>query len=325
MSRKHTAPTAFAVFAVGLALAAPLHAAPSDDAEASFTSALAAYDRAEYDEALRNFERAYALKPSYKLLYNIGLTQMARGDAARALDAFEGYLQQGGGKVPAARSNELKGTCANLRRKVGELVVESPSPGVTYTLDGSALDASALSRPVRANPGEHWLCRSNPEGEPTCRVARVLAEQRTTMRIAAPTSGALPSAPASQPVSPVGPTNPADSGPRGSNDTARWLAWSGAGVLAASAAVTGVLALGARSDEKDAENTRGITRGELDSAHSKTSQLALATDLLLAGAAVTAGVALYLQLSSPHDESGAARSSARLELKPTGVDFALRF
>lgn len=308
-------------FGLVLALSAVLspHAhADSGEAEASFASALAAYDRGEYEEALRAFERAYSLKPSYKLLYNIGLTQMARGDAAHALDAFEQYLREGGEEIPGPRKNELRETQATLNKKVGEIVIEGANTDESYTLDDERLASARVLSPLRVNAGNHALCRANATGSPSCRTVHVLAQQRSTLRLAA----LAPRLDAE--AAPSSTRNDAPPEPQ-SDHTWRVVAWSGAGALAAGGVLTGVLALNARGNEKDAEHTRDITRAELDDAHSKTQRFALATDLLFAGAIACTGVALYLQLSSPDAENGASRTSAHVLFKPGGVDFSLHF
>jgi len=298
-------------------------AAGNSEAESAFNDAVHAYDRGAYTDALSGFRHAYALKPSYKLLYNIGLTEVALGDSARALDAFEGYLAGG---VPAARASEVHDAIAKLRTKVGELTLAASEAKSAITVDETALPADAALRPIRVNVGEHRVCatKSGTGSTARCQALSVEPESRIALTFPEPASGsgsASASASASVSTAPAQPSDATD-GQRGDR---RWLAWAAAGAFAAGATVTGVLALGAHSDQKVAEKQQGITRTELDQAQSKTQHLALATDLLLAGAAVSTGVALYLQLSSSRHRSEAPRSSARLILKPSGVDFAFRF
>lgn len=74
--------------------------------------------------------------------------------------------------------------------------------------------------------------------------------------------------------------------------------------MGASAAVTGVLALGARADEREAKERRGVTSDELGDKHDRTRAFALATDILFAGTAVAAGVSLYLTLRPAPSAAG---------------------
>jgi hypothetical protein len=83
-----------------------------------------------------------------------------------------------------------------------------------------------------------------------------------------------------------------------------WIAWSVTGVLGASAAVSGLLALSAHSDEKAAHVRQGVTHEDLQAARDKVENRALATDILLAGTIVSAGVSTYLTF-----RTGSARES----------------
>ncbi len=305
----------------------PARAFASDhegDAETSYRSAIAAYDQHDYADALQGFQHAYSLKPSYKILYNIGLSEVALDDSAHALDAFEGYLREGAGKIPDARVSELKQTIAKLKAKVGEISITEPDEAARVTLDGQALSSAALGGPVRVSPGAHRVCATDRAGSEQCQSVRVSAGAESALVFAegpaqpspAETSGKTPRAepPAREP--------PRDAARETRSHAGRWIAWSAAGAFVAGAAVTGVLALNAHSDEKNVEKTQGISTADLDRAQDKVSHLALATDLLLAGAAVSAGIGLYLQLSSNEDESP---KTAVLAVGPARVDFALRF
>ncbi|MEM6958654.1 MAG: hypothetical protein AAF645_23430, partial [Myxococcota bacterium] len=65
----------------------------SEEARGFFLAGRAAYDAGRFEEALERFETSYELSGRPVLLYNIGLAaDRARRDA-RALEAYEGYLE----------------------------------------------------------------------------------------------------------------------------------------------------------------------------------------------------------------------------------------
>ncbi|HVJ91556.1 MAG TPA: hypothetical protein VM580_17255 [Labilithrix sp.] len=72
----------------------------------------------------------------------------------------------------------------------------------------------------------------------------------------------------------------------------------GAGAFAVGATVTGLLSLDANSDLKALRNKLGVTRAELNDQESKLQTLGIATDVLIGAAVITAGVTLYLTLTS---------------------------
>src|SRR4026208_2260108 len=67
---------AFVVPASGLAQSPPSEeprASKTDEARARYERGLKLYSDGAYDAARSEFERAYAIAPTYKVLYNIGL------------------------------------------------------------------------------------------------------------------------------------------------------------------------------------------------------------------------------------------------------------
>jgi hypothetical protein len=100
-----------------------------------------------------------------------------------------------------------------------------------------------------------------------------------------------------------------------------WLAWGITGALGISAGVTGVVALGAHADQQDLKARAGVTPEQLTGARDKVTNWALATDVLLAGTAVAAGVSLYLTLRAP-DEAG---HDTALSVGPSGLTLRQRF
>ena len=110
--------------------------AASDDkkAEAAFNRGVAAHKSGKMDEAVQAFRRADALKPSWKLQYNIGQCEAALRRYGLAIEAFEMYLGQGGDEVPKQRQDEVLKELDRMRRMVGTIVVRG-QPGVDVYVD----------------------------------------------------------------------------------------------------------------------------------------------------------------------------------------------
>lgn len=75
----------------------------SPAARAAFEQGRDAYDRGRFGEALEHFERAYALSPHPKLLYNIGRSADSDGQVERAVSAYSSYLSA----FPTAENREF--------------------------------------------------------------------------------------------------------------------------------------------------------------------------------------------------------------------------
>jgi hypothetical protein len=95
-----------------------------------------------------------------------------------------------------------------------------------------------------------------------------------------------------------------------------WIGWAITGAFAVGTGVTGVLALRASSDLKTKIGTLGVSQQDIDSAHSKTTALGIASDVLLGATAVAGGVSLYYTLRTPSTDSAAARPSTTVALSP---------
>ncbi len=95
------------LFAGLLLHASPLlgQASPDSTAEARarFQAGLAAAQEGDLAAALGAFEAAYAIRPHYSVLYNIGRAYAGLGKHQQAVLAFERYLQEAGARLEAAR------------------------------------------------------------------------------------------------------------------------------------------------------------------------------------------------------------------------------
>ena len=64
-----------------------------------FDQGIVYYQKGQFEKAAIAFERAYELKPSYKILYNLALAEVELEHFSQALVAFEKYLRDGGSKL----------------------------------------------------------------------------------------------------------------------------------------------------------------------------------------------------------------------------------
>jgi hypothetical protein len=110
------------------------------------------------------------------------------------------------------------------------------------------------------------------------------------------------------------PTTPVEPPPR----TIPWVGWVITGAFAVGTGVTGGLALSASSDLKTKIGTLGVTQQEIDSAHSKTVALGIASDALLGATAVAAGLSLFFTLRTPSAETARKEPHPTVAIAPAG-------
>lgn len=134
-------------------------------AKIAFNEAVEHFNSERYAEADEAFRQAYRLKPSWKLLYNIGQCEAALKRYGRAYEAFESYLLKGGDDVPSDRQESVRQELSRLRDLSGELEVLGPDRAKvlvddiergTTPLPGRIRVAGGLHQ-IQVIPGEETL------------------------------------------------------------------------------------------------------------------------------------------------------------------------
>ncbi|MBN2526657.1 MAG: hypothetical protein JXR76_09695 [Deltaproteobacteria bacterium] len=126
-------------------------------ARAAFTEATILYKDRKFDASARKFNEAYLLKPSWKLLYNIGQAEASAKRQGLAIAAFEKYLTEGGDEIPVARRDEVLREVERLRLIVGAIELEAPN-GYQVVVDGIVRGTTPLVGRLRvAASQEHVI------------------------------------------------------------------------------------------------------------------------------------------------------------------------
>ncbi len=125
----------YAIFFFALSLSLPVTHAVADEALDTFKTAKKEYKKERYLEAARLFRKAYDLKPSWKLLYNIGQAEAAAKRYGLALEAFERYIAEAGDEITKKRQDEVRNEIDRLRDIVGLLEIKTHD-GAEISVDG---------------------------------------------------------------------------------------------------------------------------------------------------------------------------------------------
>ncbi len=291
------------------ALSSSLPAA-ADEASTHFQRGVELYSEADYRAALGEFRRAYELEPRFQVLYNIGMTEYQLLDYAAALQALERYLRDGGGEVPAAKRGEVERELGKLRSRVAKLEILSNVSGAQVTIDDAAVGTTPLPAPVLVSAGRRRVTVSAPGRTSASTMVDVVGGDTRKISVELQVSSDANPSSSTQPSS----TTPVEAPPR----SIPWVGWILTGAFAVGTGVTGGLALSASSDLKTKIGTLGVTQQEIDSAHSKTVALGIASDALLGATAVAAGLSLFFTLRTPSAETAHARPPTTVALAPAG-------
>jgi hypothetical protein len=299
-------------------VAATAHADPKvDEARSHLQSGAQLYDENNFRGALVEFQRAYELAPSFKILFNIGQVEMELQDYAGALRAYTRYLKEGGPDVPADRAAQVNGEIERLKGRVGFLVIQTAA-GAQVLIDDVQVGYAPLPEPVAVGAGQHRVTVVVGGRDPVTRVFDVAGRENVTAALVTE-----PSAPArtAKPVAPIAAARP-EPGPK--STTPVYVAWS---ITAAFAAGAGVFAFLAHDDENDLSKLRAsypVTADQLASQRTRTVRDAAITDVLTGAAVVSAGFALYFTVTRLGHDAPKERA-VELRVAPTGISVAGRF
>lgn len=282
-----------AALLAGLIVAAAAHPAAGDaeeDARIHFQQGVELYEQGDYEAAAIAFSRAYELKPSYRILFNIGQAEAELKHYALALDAFTRYLAEGGDAVPPERLTKVKGEIKRLNALVGMLYVECPVEGARVKVDAEARGETPLTGPIFVDIGKHEVTVEHGARELLREVVRVAGGQRVQLEVAVADDDADPPDEGGAGPEPGGP--PADDGPE------RVWTWVALGVGGAAAIAGGAIGGAAMSRRKALVADDCVDKHCYESSESEADEieaLNLTADVLfgVAAAGIVTGIVLF--------------------------------
>lgn len=304
---------ALLVTMTSMAIPSVSFAADDEGAEAAFKRGFELFEEGNYQAALVEFKQAYKMSPNYKMLYNIGLVSKQLNDYAGALDAFTRYLNDGGTNVVVSRRVEVNQEIQKLRNRVAQVSIKVDRPGAEISVDGASVGTSPLATPLTLNIGRvRVAARLNDRTDE--KVIELIPGQSMAVDLRVGTQAIVKDEkkPEQEDKSPKFP----------------WAPWAITALVGGGAVVTGVLALGAKSDYDKKENQYGVPKSELDSASSKTSTFGLVTDILLGCTVIGAGVSTYFtvkwvkekkQFDSEQKKENQKSGTVQLGVSPFGA------
>jgi len=300
---------AASVLSLSLAALSPLgaHAQSADSSEASaddveqarkhFGQGLKLYKDGDFDAALVQFERAYAVKPNFKVLYNIAQCYFELHQYVEARDTLSRYLKDGAGAIESERQTAVQTDLSELQRRIAHLTLQVNVAGATVFVDGKKAGTTPLSAAIDVNEGQRTISVETPDRGSKQRIVRVAGGEEQTVSLDFAAQASAPSAATSSPKT-------ESARPQASRGLGAgfWVTGGLALALGAGTGVTGYLAFKAQDDRDKDLRRFGVTARELDDSRDRAKTLALTTDILAGSAIVCAGIATVLLVT--HDSGG---------------------
>ena len=284
---------------------------------------------AKYEEAYREFHTAYDHSPSYKILNNIALCSLFLERDGEAIDAYERYLAVAPkDEIPSNKRLQIDSDLKRLKAGLVKLTIKVNPATVTLVDEREAVKGNNVSNhysvttgelSLGIHPGSHRITLS-AEGytpqtwELEAAPASTHAREFKLVALAAP-----PDNPASPAATSAAKTNLAVAAPpetpKTKTPTMVYVSAVATGLFAASATVTGLLALSKKSD-LETLNKDETNHNQAVSAHDDAKRYALFCDISLGATVLAASATAYFYFTAPKAEKPAISAKPRVQVAP---------
>jgi tetratricopeptide (TPR) repeat protein len=267
--------------------AADPSAAAKDEARKRFDQGLSLFEDGDFRLALIEFERAYAVVPDYRVLYNIAQVNIQLGRYAKARSVLEEYVEKAGDALPESRAAGVKDDLKMLAARTAHLNITSTPPGAEIILNDTIVGTTPLASPLLVDAGEQrvelrkqgYVSRTQQVklaggDEGSVSVTLVAEEKARTVIVER-----------DKPIV------------REERPSWLWASWTATGVLAAGAVATGVFGISKVNEYEDEKDLPQTDKEKLQDLSSEADTLLLAADIAGAAALVAGGVSLYFTLN----------------------------
>jgi hypothetical protein len=273
-----------------------------EEARQRYQRGLQLFNENNYEAARVEFERAYQLAPSHKILYNIGLCYEQLGDYVQAQSTLKRFLELGGIDVTPERRGEVEKELAQIAPRIASARIHLNVDGTEVFVDdicatdkktstSTCGETAGSLREVLLNPGRRRITVKRNGYLPETQTITVAGSDNVDVTIN---------------LKPLAKTSVKESNPYVVPTVIGWSVTAAGGITAI---VAGVLTSNAASDQEAAVNKLGATRAELDDAKDKTKTLATVTDIALIGTGVVALVSTYFTIRAIRWKSSTTESN----------------
>ena len=315
--------TSLSVLSFGwLTLAALSNAIGQEDttekARASFYDGVELYKEGSLEAALAEFQKAYQISPTYRVLYNIAQVYFELHDYVNSYANLKEYVRQGGDDIPAPRRAQVEDLSRKLKRRIAYLDIVCTVSDVDIRVDDISVGKTPLASPVLVNAGPRKISAVKPGYPVTARIITVAGAERSTVRmeLTPPVevqSSKFAEAPAGAPALPKPAPSTLNQAEQRTRPSRKWLiaSLSAAGGCAVAAGISGWQMFEAKSDFDREVAKTPYSKPVADSARSRAMTYQYLTYGLGAAALISGGAALYLALSGDGESGQRKRTSAQ--------------
>ncbi|CAN5923036.1 hypothetical protein BH11MYX4_BH11MYX4_46470 [soil metagenome] len=267
------------------------------EARLHFGRGVQLYRDRDFPGALAEFKRAYAIGPSFRILFNIGQAQLEVLDYAAAMDTFTRYLKGGGTEIPADKRAEVEDILTRCRERIAEVTVHATQPRAEIFVDDVSVGREPLAGPLLVSAGRHRLS-AVVDGFPIAvRIIEVAGGDHPSVELAFVTPMAVVRPPAREESRPIGPAAPPHLAPSPSR-VPFWISLGLTGAFGVATVTSGLLAVSARRSLDEELNRFPTDQDAVRGARQHLSTTALVTDVVGAATLLGVGATAYFALTT---------------------------
>ena len=127
------------------------------EAQKQWDSALALYQRGQWDGARTSFYAAWEASKNPRVLFNVAVCEKNLGRYARAIETFKKELTDGKGQLAPDEEADVRAQITGLEHFVAELTIDVSEPGADVYVDEAKVGTSPLPGPVSVQLGERHV------------------------------------------------------------------------------------------------------------------------------------------------------------------------
>ena len=166
----------------------------SDRAADHFDRAMEHVQQREYEQAVKEFQRAYELEPNHAVLYNLAQVYSAMQRPIDAIRTLHECLSIGGSELKPARVARVRQLIEEQKQKLALLQIRAQPETAEILIDGEAVEPLPDGR-VPVAPGERDLLLRAPDHAPWSRQLIAKAGHEVTLEVTLELAEAAPSGP----------------------------------------------------------------------------------------------------------------------------------
>jgi hypothetical protein len=127
------------------------------DAQKHWDTAIALYQRSQWDGARTSFNAAYESSRNPRVLFNVAVCEKNLGRYARAIEVFKKELADGKGQLSNEEESDVRAQIQGLEQFVAQLTIDVNESGADIYIDDNKVGTSPLPGPVSVQLGERHV------------------------------------------------------------------------------------------------------------------------------------------------------------------------